>query len=183
MSSCLTSSEASWIGLFSSTNEPCSGRGECIVVSQLNTSLCLCEGWWDGASDIFDLRVTRDPQTGNELSLDCSNSVIAQIVMWSLLLLVVLLHEVTALKAFGHLFRRHGWRPRNRSFFSFPPYQCLLLDAVIACPALFTLTILKITRMGVIGTDPVVTVCLALHWASKPGTSRGPCSRFINFGF
>lgn len=159
---CSTSANGVWFGLFAPSS-PCNGHGVCVPFYPTNTTgVCICEEFWDGAADVFDLRVGTDPVTGKVVALDCSNNVIASLCLWSLLLLGCLIHQFHSTRALITVFRTHGLKPKtSKGCMLYAPYQFLCLDALIANPLLLTLAILKITRNGVIGTDFAVTVCLA----------------------
>lgn len=125
---CLTSRDAPWVGLFAgNSTSPCSSRGACVDArnaSTVFTHLCACDAGWNGANDLFDLRVSRGDSHGGGsplLSLDCSNSEVGTRAAWSVALAAGVLKLACTWAALAAiLWRRRRSRAPSRAAPSSP---------------------------------------------------------------
>jgi hypothetical protein len=133
-----------------SPSPSCSGHG----TLQTN-GLCICDPYWTGAADLFDLRISPTEQT-----LDCPLSVIGIYVAWSIVLLVVILRAFQLAKALQVVHNRHQANSIGAAM-KLMTYRVLILELFGTTPNFLALAILKLAYQSVIGTDVAVTVCLA----------------------
>lgn len=139
----------------------CSGHGTSVLVN--SQTLCKCDPWFTGGGDFFDARVMPP-----DFSLNCVNSRIGAIVIWTLALCGAFVRTLVLLRAIINrcqFFKVFSLARFTKFLSRDAGIRFLFFDFFVINVFILLTCSLKVYGQ-ILGTDVAVTICFALFISS-----------------
>lgn len=140
----------------------CENGGIAVTTASLGVSspfaqVCLCQGDFNGANDLFDNRVIL--KDGTYYALHCENSIIGGKVVWTLYLLTALIRQAILCFALHEKYKTKGGIAKWSDLYTYMPYRLLSLEVGLVTPGYIVVGFMKsIDTNQVIGSQVAVTI-------------------------